>query len=107
MARGKPLDIDLDEAHRLQAQGISTAEIVRQMHVPVSTLKDRLKGTLPAKTTQVYNRGSTEVHTSGTTNVHIDIPLSELADFQEMLAWWRKRKHLLTQANASPAPTER
>jgi hypothetical protein len=107
MARGKPINIDLDEAHRLKAQGIPTAEIARQMHIPVSTLKDRLKGTLPAKATHVYNDGSTEVHNSGTTKVHIDIPLSDLADFQEMLAWWRKRKHLLSTANDSPAPTER
>jgi hypothetical protein len=33
--------------------------------------------------------------------------LSDLADFQEVLAWWRKRKHLLGKANESPAPTER
>jgi hypothetical protein len=44
---------------------------------------------------------------SGATKVHIDVPLSDLADFQEILAWWRKRKHLLTIANESPAPTER
>jgi hypothetical protein len=50
---------------------------------------------------------ATEVHTGGAPNVHIDIPLSDLADFQEVLAWWRKRKHLLTKANESPAPTER
>ena len=24
-----------------------------------------------------------------------------------MLAWWRRRKHLLAQANDAPAPTER
>jgi hypothetical protein len=66
-----------------------------------------VKRTLPAKTTDVYHGGSTEVHTGGATNVHIDIPLADLADFQEVLAWWRKRKHLLTKANESPAPTER
>jgi hypothetical protein len=46
-------------------------------------------------------------YNGGTTEVHIDLPLSDMADFQEMLAWWRKRKHLLAQANESPAPTER
>jgi hypothetical protein len=107
MARRKSVDIDLDTAHRLKAQGIPTAEIARQLHLPVSTLKDHLKRALPAKTTQVYNSGSTEVHTGGAANVHIDIPLSDLADFQEVLAWWRKRKHLLSAANKSPAPTER
>jgi hypothetical protein len=30
-----------------------------------------------------------------------------LADFQEVLAWWRKRKHLLGGADDSPAPTDR
>jgi hypothetical protein len=107
MARRKSVDIDLETAHHLKSQGIPTAEIARQLKLPVSTLKDHLKRTLPAKTTDVYNGSPTEVHTSGATNVHIDIPLSDLADFQEMLAWWRKRKHLLAQANASPAPTER
>jgi hypothetical protein len=103
----KSVDIDLDIAHRLKAQGIPTAEIARRLHVPVNTLKDHLKQTLPAKTTHVYNGSSTEVHTGGAANVHIDIPLSDLADFQEVLAWWRKRKHLLNAANDSPAPTER
>jgi len=55
----------------------------------------------------VYKSGATEVYKGGAANVHIDIPLSDLADFQEVLAWWRKRKHLLSAANESPAPTER
>jgi hypothetical protein len=66
-----------------------------------------LKRTLPAKTTDIYNGGSTEVYKGGAANVHIDIPLSDLTDFQEVLAWCRKRKHLLSAANESPAPTER
>jgi len=107
MARRKLVDIDLDTAHRLKDQGIPIAEIARQLKLPVSTLKDHLKRTLPVKTTDVYNGGSTEVYKGGAANVHIDIPLSDLADFQEVLAWWRKRKHLLTAANESPAPTER
>lgn len=107
MARRKSVELDLKTAHRLKAQGVSTAEIARQLKLPVSTLKDHLKRTLPAKPTDVYNGSPTEVHTSGAAKVHIDLPLSDLADFQEVLAWWRKRKHLLSQANASPAPTER
>jgi DNA-binding transcriptional MerR regulator len=99
MARGQSVAIDLDTAHRLKAQGVPIAEIARQLKLPVSTLKDHLKRTLPAKTTDVYEGGAA--------NVHIDIPLSDLADFQEVLAWWRKRKHLLNTANESPAPTER
>jgi hypothetical protein len=105
MARGKVVDVEA--AHRLKAQGLSTAAIARQLKLPVSTLKDHLKRTLPAKSTDVYNGGSTKVHTGGAANVHIDIPLSDLADFQEVLAWWRKRKHLLSAANDAPAPTER
>jgi hypothetical protein len=107
MARRKTVDIDLDTANRLKAQGIPAAEIARQLKLPVSTLKDHLKRTLPAQTTDVYNTGSTEVHKDGAANVHIDVPLSDLVDFQEVLAWWRKRKHLLSVANESPAPTER
>jgi hypothetical protein len=107
MARGQSVDIDLETAHRLKAQGVSTAEIARQLKLPVSTLKDHLKRTLLAKTIDVYNSGSTEVHKGRAANVHIDIPLSDLADFQEVLAWWRKRKHLLSAANESPAQTER
>jgi hypothetical protein len=99
MARRKSVDIDLETAHRLKSQGVPTAEIARQLKLPVSTLKDHLKRTLPVKTTDVYKGGAA--------NVHIDIPLSDLADFQEVLAWWRKRKHLLSAANKSPAPTER
>jgi DNA invertase Pin-like site-specific DNA recombinase len=53
MARRKSVDIDLDTAHRLKAQGIPTAEIARQLKLPVSTLKDHLKRTLSTKTTDV------------------------------------------------------
>jgi hypothetical protein len=107
MPRGKPVDVDLEAAHELKAQGIPTAQIARQLNLPVSTLKDYLKRTLPAKTTHVYNGGSTEVHKGSPTKVHIDVPLSDLAEFQEVLTWWRQRKHLLGKANESPAPTER
>lgn len=107
MARVQSVEIDLDTAHRLKAQGTPTAEIARQLKVPVSTLKDHLKRLLPAKATDVYKSGSTEVYKGGAANAHIDIPLSDLADFQEVLTWWRKRKHLLSAANESPAPTER
>ena len=107
MARGQSVQIDLETVHRLKAQGVPTAEIARQLKVPVSTLKDQLKRALPVKTTGVYKSGSTQVHKGGAANVHIDIPLSDLADFQEVLAWWRRRKHLLAKANESPAPTER
>jgi hypothetical protein len=107
MARVQSVEIDLDTAHRLKAQGTPTAEIARQLKVPVSTLKDHLKRLLPAKATDVYKSGSTGVYKGGAANAHIDIPLSDLADFQEVLTWWRKRKHLLSAANESPAPTER
>ncbi len=79
--------VDVEAAQRLKDKGLSTAEVARQPQVPVSTLKDHLKRALPAKTTVVYNGSSTEVHTGGAPNVHIDIPLSDLADFQEVLAW--------------------
>jgi hypothetical protein len=107
MAQGKPQNIDLNAVRQLQAQGVPLREISRRLHVPRSTLQDQLKRSLPAKTTDVDIRGSTDVHTGGTTKVHIDLPLADLADFHELLAWWRRRKHLLTQANAAPAPTER
>jgi hypothetical protein len=42
MARGQSVEIDLETAHRLKAQGVPTAEIARQLKLPVSTLKDRL-----------------------------------------------------------------
>jgi hypothetical protein len=86
---------------------VPQGEIARRLGVPRSTLYDHLKRALPAKTTDVDIRGTTGVHLGGTTNVHIDLPLADLADFHEMLAWWRRRKHLLAQANADPAPTER
>jgi hypothetical protein len=84
MARGQSVEINLDTAHRLKAQGMPTTEIARQLKVPVSTLKDHLKRPLPAKATDVYNGGSTEVYKGGAANVHIDIPLSDLTDFQEV-----------------------
>ena len=107
MARRKSVDIDLETAHRLKSQGVPTAEIARQLKLPVSTLKDHLKRTLSTKPTNVHKSSPTEVYKGGAANVHIDIPLSDLADFQEVLAWWRKRKHLLSAANESPASTER
>ena len=77
------VEIDLDTVHRLKAQGIPTPEIARQLKVPVSTLKDHLKRPLPEKATDVYKSGTTKVYKGGAANVHIDIPLSDLADFQE------------------------
>jgi hypothetical protein len=119
MQRGKL--IDLTTVHQMLAEGLSKAEISRQLGVPVSTLKDRLRQALPMKTTDVHNGRDTEVHTGGATevyssgavykgsaaNVHIDLPIADMADFQEMLAWWRRRRHLLGKANEAPAPTER
>jgi len=94
-----------------------TIYVIAPQHlgVPRSILYDHLKRARPAKTTDLDIRGSTEVdisratevHSRGATNVHIDLPLADLADFREMLAWWRRRRHLLTQANNTPAPTER
>jgi hypothetical protein len=107
MAQGKPPNVDPDDVRHLQAQGLSQREIARRLRIPRSTLQDLLKRALPAKATDVDTRGSTDVHTGGATKVHIDLPLADLADFHELLAWWRRRKHLLTQANAAPAPTER
>jgi orotate phosphoribosyltransferase-like protein len=46
MARRKSVDIDLDTAHRLKSQGVPTAEIARQLKLPVSTLRDHLKRAL-------------------------------------------------------------
>jgi hypothetical protein len=115
MAQGKSPDIDLDAVRQFQAEGVPLREISRRLHVPRSTLQDLLKRALPAKATDVDTRGSTdvhisgttEVHSGGTTKVHSDLPLADLADFHELLAWWRRRKHLLAQANEAPAPTER
>ncbi len=61
MARGQSVEVDLETAHRLKAQGIPTAKIARQLKVPLSTLKDHLKRALPVKTTDVYNGSPTEV----------------------------------------------
>jgi hypothetical protein len=115
MARGKPVAIDLAEAHQLQAQGLSTAEIARRLRLPVSTLKDHLRRALSAKTTEVYKSRPTKVHKSGaaevsqgaSTPVRLDLPSADMRELQEVLGWWRKRKHLLNVANATPAPTER
>ena len=46
-------------------------------------------------------------HTSHAPPIHVDIPLADLVEFQEMLAWWRQRKHVLSLAAEAPAPTER
>jgi hypothetical protein len=115
MTPGQRPPIDLQLVRQLQAQGVPLQQIANRLKLPRSTLRDQLKRALPAQTTNVDIRGSTNVHTSGTTEVHsggatkvhIDIPLADLADFHDMLAWWRRRKHLLAQANDAPAPTER
>jgi DNA-binding transcriptional regulator LsrR (DeoR family) len=91
MAHSERPPIDLELVRQLQAQGLSQGEIARRLGVPRSTLYDQLKRALPEKAT----------------NVHIELPLADLTDFHEMLAWWRRRKHLLAQANNAPAPTER
>lgn len=115
MAQDNRPPVDLEAVHQLKAQGISQREIARRLQIPKSTLHDALKQSLPAKSTDIHKgrstkvdkSGSTEVDTSGATKVHIDLPLADMMDFQEVLAWWRKRKHLLNLANKTPAPTER
>jgi transposase len=115
MAQDKRQPIDLEVVRQLQAQGLSQREIARRLQVPESTLRDQLKRALPAKPTDVHKRGTAEVHErrptevdkSGAAKVHIDLPLADMVEFQEVLAWWRKRKHLLDLANETPAETER
>jgi len=115
MAQNQRPPLELEFVRQLQAQGLPKGEIARRLGVSRSTLYNHLKRALPAKTTEVDIRGSTEVdlnkatdvHLGGATNVHIDLPLGDLADFHDMLAWWRRRKHLLAQANDAPAPSER
>jgi lambda repressor-like predicted transcriptional regulator len=113
MPQGKAPKIDLETVHQLQAQGLSQREIARRLQLPRSTLQDILKRPLPTKKADIH--GATNVHISSptevppqeATKVHIDLPLADLTDFHELLAWWRRRKHLLAQANNAPAPTER
>jgi hypothetical protein len=108
-------DIDLEKVHALLGAGHSKAAIARDLGVPVSTLKDAINRALPVKATEVYKSiptnvhfdGPTEVHNGRPTNVHIDVPIADMMEFQEVLAWWRRRKHLLGQANEAPAETER
>ena len=107
MARDMLQEIDLAAVHQMLADGHSKAAIARHLSIPVTTLKDRLNRASPVKATIVHNGRPTEVHNRRPTNVHIDIPIQDMLEFQEVLAWWRKRKHLLGQANEAPADTDR
>ena len=73
----------------------------------MTTLKDRLATPWPSRATEVHTSHTTPVDVRHTPPIHVDIPLADLVEFQEMLAWWRQRKHLLSLAAEAPAPTER
>lgn len=103
MARGKKVAMNLEEVQQLRAQGTTAAAIARRLGIPVTTLKSHLQRAQALDVPNVHNCPPAP----RSTDVYIGIPPTDVADFQAMLAWWRRRQHLLAASQEAPADTER
>jgi|SRR5437763_14387208 response regulator of citrate/malate metabolism len=96
------------ELQNLLNEGLSQNEIARQTGIPRSTLRRRLQalGT-PQVTTSVpesENERAPELYQG----IHAAAEIAGAwAELQEMLAWWRERKHALQSEQEPDQETQR
>lgn len=107
MAPDDPPETALAPASPIPSHQVSTESLSRRVHHLLKTLKDRLVTPWPSRSPSVHTRQAPPVDVGHAPPLHVDIPLADLVEFQEMLAWWRQRKHWLSLAAEAPAPTER
>jgi response regulator of citrate/malate metabolism len=93
------------ELQQLISEGLSQTEIARRTGITRSTLRRRLKkmGT-PQATTGTTDESTPNVYTGIQTAVEF---AESWEEFQEMLAWWRERKHALQTEADTDQETER
>ena len=107
MAPDESPETALTPASPIPSHHTSSESLARRVHHLMKTLKDHLVTPWPSRSPAVHTSHTTPVDVHHTPPIHVDIPLADLVEFQEMLAWWRQRKHLLSLAAEAPAPTER
>jgi hypothetical protein len=107
MALDDPPETALAPASPILSHHVLTESLARRIHHLMTTLKDRLVTPWPSRSTLVHTSHAAPVDVSHAPPIHVDIPLADLVEFQELLAWWRQRKYLLSLAAEAPAPTER
>jgi len=95
--------IDDTQLQTLVAEGLSQTEIAKQLGIPRSTVRDRLKKLDLAPSPEVIP----EVSTQGVPPVSNGIPITMISDLQEVVAWWKDRKASLDQASDATRETER
>lgn len=95
--------IDEIQLQALAAEGLSPTNIARQLSLPRSTVRDRLKKLDTAPPSEVTPHVSTE----GIPQVYGEWLLTMMNDLQELVTWWQDRKATLHQANDASRETER
>ncbi len=98
-----PTQINDTQLQTLAAEGLSQTEIAKQLGIPRSTIRDRLKKldtTSPTDTTP-------EVSTQSIPKVYNDMLITMISDLQEVVAWWQERKATLQHASDTTHETER
>ena len=95
--------VDATQLQTLVAEGLSSTEIARQLGLPRSTDRDRLKKLDTAPPPEAIP----EVSIQGVPQVYSDVLLSIIGDLQELVLWWQDRKATLHQASDANRETER
>jgi len=95
--------VDATQLQTLVAEGLSPTEIARQLGLPRSTVRDRLKKLDTAPPPEAIP----EVSIQGVPQVYSDVLLSIIGDLQELVLWWQDRKASLHQASDATQETER
>jgi AcrR family transcriptional regulator len=92
--------IDDAELTALLNQGLSLRAIADRLNIPRTTLHRHLQ---KRKGTPEETRGVLTIEPQGTPEVHLRFPYAaELTasweELQELISWWRERKHSLTRS---------
>ena len=95
--------VDATQLQTLVAEGLSPTEIARQLGLPRSTVRDRLK----KLDTAPLPKATPEVSIQGVPQVYSDVLLSIIGDLQELVLWWQDRKATFHQASDASRETER
>jgi helix-turn-helix protein len=95
--------IDEIQLQALAAEGLSPTDIARQLGLPRSTVRDRLKKLHSPPPSEV----TPYVPTEGIPQVYGEWLITMMNDLQELVTWWQERKATLLHTSDATQETER